>query len=355
MFRRLWVKVLMTVFALAVLRLAFVFAIRPPLAPDDAAPVVLQPGVRPKVPLNLVVSAVGVEVGSTILITLLIAVPLVRRIRRLARETRAVLDDDLQGSVPEGADELGEMGRAFNEASRAARARMDEQRRRDERIRTALQDLAHDVRTPLASIKLGIDRLVSEPGSDVATATLRAHVDHLDRLFSNVAAAIQLDGSGIPFERRSMNVSDIVERVVSRFRLIAASRGIALHLHLPPHPLPASIDPIAFEQAVGNLVDNAVKFGRANVAVLTFERDGAVVVQVRDDGPGFDGEDVTNLIGRGIRGRASQGRVGYGLGLAIANEIASRLGGRMTLTAHSEGGAQVEIVLPTSQRGAESS
>ena len=135
----------------------------------------------------------AVEVGTTILIAVLVAVPLVRRIRRLAVETRAVLDNDLKGTVPEDADELGRAGpRVQRGEPLGARPSGDAERHRDERIRTALVDLAHDVRTPLASIKLGIDRLVAEPGSEVATITLRADVDHLDRLFSNVASAIQL-------------------------------------------------------------------------------------------------------------------------------------------------------------------
>ena len=348
MFRRLWVKVLLTALALSFLRVALVIGTRPAMEPR------MHPGgparevVAPRPPVGFPTRPIAVEVGTTILIAVLVAVPLVRRIRRLAVETRAVLDNDLKGTVPEDADELGELGRAFNEASRSARARLDEERHRDERIRTALIDLAHDVRTPLASIKLGIDRLVAEPGSEVATSTLRAEVDHLDRLFSNVASAIQLDGSTIPLEVRSLEVGDIVERVVERFRLVAEGRHVTLHLHRPGHPLTAGIDPIAFEQAVGNLVDNAVKFARENVAVLAFERGGAVVVQVRDDGQGFAADEASSLIERGYRGRTRRDPGGSGLGLAIASEIARRHGGCLLLVNHPEGGALVELLLSCS-------
>jgi len=348
MFRRLWVKVLLTVLVLSVVRTALVIGMGPAGGPaPDRRPASSRGGV-PRPPIGFLLRAVAVEIGTTILIAILVAVPLVRRIRRLAVETRAVLDHDLQGTVPEHADELGELGRAFNEASRSARARLEEERHRDERIRTALVDLAHDVRTPLASIKLGIDRLVAEPGSEVATVTLRAEVDHLDRLFGNVASAIQLDGSTIPLGVRSLDVGDIVERVVERFHLVAEGRTVTMHLHRPGHPLTAEIDPIAFEQAVGNLVDNAVKFARENVAVLAFERGGAVVVQVRDDGQGFAADETSSLVERGYRGRAGRGPGGSGLGLAIASDIARRHGGCILLVNHPEGGALVELLLPGS-------
>lgn len=348
MFRRLWVKVLLTVLALSFLRVALVVATGPAAFPRSHAGMTPPNAIASAPPLRFLFRPIAVEVGTTILIAVLVAMPLVRRIRRLAVETRSVLDNDLKGAVPEDADELGELGRAFNEASRSARARLDEERHRDERIRTALVDLAHDVRTPLASIKLGIDRLVAEPGSAVATSTLRSEVDHLDRLFSNVASAIQLEGSTIPLEVRSLDVGDIVEQVVERFRLVAEGRHMALHLHRPAHPLTAAIDPIAFEQAVGNLVDNAVKFGRENVAVLAFERGGSVVVQVRDDGPGFAVDEAASLVERGYRGRGRAGRDpgGSGLGLAIASAIVLRHRGRIVLATHPEGGGQVELLLP---------
>jgi len=348
MVRRLWVKVLLTALVISFIRVALMVGTGPAMGPAAHPPQPVSDGGAPRPPITFLIRPVAVEVGTTILIAVLVAVPLVRRIRRLAVETRAVLDNDLQGTVPEDADELGELGRAFNEASRSARARLDEERQRDERIRTALVDLAHDVRTPLASIKLGIDRLVAEPGSEVATVTLRAEVDHLDRLFSNVASAIQLDGSTIPLQVRSLDVGEIVERVVERFRLVAEGRYLTLHLHRPGHPLMAEIDPIAFEQAVGNLVDNAVKFGRENVAVLAFERGGAAVVQVRDDGAGFAADEASSLVERGYRGRAGRDPGGSGLGLAIASEIARRHGGCILLLNHPEGGALVELLLPGS-------
>ncbi|MBY0278647.1 HAMP domain-containing histidine kinase, partial [Candidatus Binatia bacterium] len=297
MFRRLWVKVLLTVLLVAVLRVAIFIAMGPPGRSTDHSTGSGTSDV-PRMPLRLLLLPLAIEVGSTILIAVLVAFPLVRRIRRLAVETRAVLDSDLDGTVLEGADELGELGRAFNEASRAARARLDAERQRDERIRTALVDLAHDVRTPLAAIKLGIDRLVAEPGSEVATIALRANVDHVDRLFSNVASAIQLGGSTIPLHVRAVDVGEVARRVVERFRLVAEGRQVTLHVHWPEAPLTSGVDPIAFEQAVGNLVDNAVKFARENVAVLAFERGGAAVVQVRDDGPGFAADEAASLVER---------------------------------------------------------
>jgi signal transduction histidine kinase len=306
----------------------------------------IDPPAFPRMSLGQLLARIGlVETAATIVISLAVAVPLVRRVRRLAHDTRAVLDADLRGSVAEGADELGELGRAFNEASRAARTRLEDERRRDEVVRTALADLAHDVRTPLASIKLGIDRIAVEPRDELAIATLRAEVDHLDRMFADVATLIQLEGTAIPMKLRPADAREVVERVAVRFRLLARGRRVAIHQHVAAEPLVASIDPVAFEQAVGNLVDNALKFARCDLAILAFERGGDLVVEVHDDGPGVDPRETARLLERGVRGAAERGDGGLGLGLAIARAIVERHGGRLALRPRAEGGALAEIVL----------
>jgi two-component system sensor histidine kinase MprB len=99
------------------------------------------------------------------------------------------------------------------------------------------------------------------------------------------------------------------------------------------------------ERAVANLLDNAVKWSPTHGVVEITTRDGAVVV--RDHGPGIAREDLAHIFDRFYRSSAARGLPGSGLGLAIVRQVAEADGGSVSASNHPEGGALVELRLPT--------
>ncbi|MCA9491781.1 MAG: HAMP domain-containing histidine kinase [Myxococcales bacterium] len=260
------------------------------------------------------------------------------RLGRLADDAARIATWDRRARLDEGMGPIGRIGGAFNLVVRDATDQLDEARRRDDRLRELLADLAHDVRTPLSALKLGL-------GSLPDAGALRAEVEHLDGLFANVATLVQLEASRIPLRRKTLPLGPMVERVIWRFGVIATDRGVSLNGSVPEEVLLANVDPVAFEQAVGNLVHNAVKFCRENVAVVLTAEGDEVALRVLDDGPGVTMDEVPALLERGTRGPTGldRGRPGQGLGLAIARSIAEGHHGALIIGPCKAGGTCAEI------------
>jgi signal transduction histidine kinase len=115
-------------------------------------------------------------------------------------------------------------------------------------------------------------------------------------------------------------------------------------------PAPRIGDPIALERALTNVVENAVRHARTRVDVIVrhADGDGAVVVEVADDGPGFAPEDLPHVfepLFRGDRARKANG-AGAGLGLAIARRLARAHGGEISAENRPQGGARITVTLP---------
>ncbi|MCB9603071.1 MAG: HAMP domain-containing histidine kinase [Sandaracinus sp.] len=275
----------------------------------------------------------------------LTALPLVRRIRALSRAMGKVVEDDFEGVVADGrGDELGDVARAFDQATKSARQRLAQLEHRDAILRRALADLAHDLRTPLATLKLSASGL---PASTAAT-TIRSELAFLEGMTESFEAL--LDGADED-EVENVALDGLLERLRHRFAPLARDRGLAFDVALPDEALHARASSVALERAVGNLLQNALRFAEAHVVLLLFRDQDEVRLEVRDDGPGF-GSVHGRAAERGVRGEHSSGE-GFGLGLAIAEAAARRYGGRLELNEGEEGETLVALVLPVAHASSE--
>jgi signal transduction histidine kinase len=286
----------------------------------------------------IVIGRITLALGAGVLLVLVTALPLVRRVRGLAEAMRRVVDRDFQGSVKEGSnDEIGEVAAAFDAAAGTARERLRRLEDRDALLRRALADLAHDLRTPLATLQLSASSLPLSP----TTSAMRAELGFLEGMTRNFEALLGGDEEG---ERIPVALDDLVQRVWHRFAPLARDRGLTFETAAPDESLRATADPVALERAVSNLAQNALRFARGHVVVVLFRDGEEARVEVRDDGPGL-GDLAQRAAERGVRG-ASTAEQGFGLGLAIAESTARRFGGRLELRDGEEGGAVAAIVLP---------
>lgn len=246
---------------------------------------------------------------------------------------------------PGTGDELGRLSASLNRML----GRLEEAADRERRF---LADASHELRTPLANLRAELDiALRRARTADELTAALvsvRDETDRLSRLAEDLLVLARASDDGVPLRREPTNVGRLVEETVASF----AGRGEALGVSLDAtadSDTVATVDPLRVRQAVGNLVDNALRHTPAGgqVSVSATRSDAAIDVAVTDTGPGFDPELLPRLGERFARDDASRARAsgGTGLGLAIVRAIATAHGGTVTAE-NTTGGALVTISLP---------
>lgn len=272
--------------------------------------------------------------------------PLLARVRRLEAAVRRSTEHGYADDVPvEGDDELADLARAFDDAGRAVRARMEERDARERALREHLANTSHDVMLPLTVLQGHLAALRERPSE----ATLLAAMDeahYLGALVHNLGAAARLEAH--TDLRRPVDLGALVARVVARHRPIARQHGVSVEHALPEEAVTLPGDVTLLEQAVSNLVYNAVRYNRAggHVAVTLDLTAGGFELRVIDDGPGLSDDDLARMHERGYRADEARTRApeGQGLGLDIVARVCDRHGLGLRYRRSEFGGLEVEIV-----------
>jgi two-component system osmolarity sensor histidine kinase EnvZ len=257
-----------------------------------------------------------------------------RYLARPLRQLNAAVASVGQGKSPpplpeSGPSEIVNLNRGFNQMISNLR-RMEQDRA------VLLAGVSHDLRTPLARLRLGIEVATSD---EHARQGMVEDIEQMDRIIGQFLDFARTGGDS------AMEVCDpgeIVATVASRLQRAGHDVRFARE-PLRGVPLRAT----AFERMVGNLVDNALLHGGPPVEVAARIAGGALVIEVRDHGSGIRGEDVDYLKRAFTRGdRARGGTSGAGLGLAIVERIARLHGGTLDLLPGSGGGTIARVTLP---------
>jgi two-component system sensor histidine kinase BaeS len=299
-------------------------------------------------PTAMVIAAVLIAVG-----------PVVSRIRRLTDEVRRSATVGFTSPVTvTGGDEIAELGRAFDAASRAVRTQLAEKDQREQALRRFLADTTHDVMIPLTVLQAHLATLQESaadgdagPGRPTALVGAMDEAHYIASLLHNLGAAAKLDAGEPGLQRGRVDLGALVGRVVGRHRPIARPLQIELESAVPEAAVYADADVTLLEQAVSNVVYNAVRHNRpgGHVAVILEPASRTDFrIRVVDDGPGIAAAELSRLVERGYRGDAARSRApdGQGLGLHIALRTAELHGMVLTLGPSEYGGLQVDLVGP---------
>jgi signal transduction histidine kinase len=290
--------------------------------------------------------------AAGLLIALLLGVglttTLLRRLERLRDATRELERRGPDASLPADSshDEIGELARAF--------AGMQSRLRRQESARRAFVATAsHELRTPLASLDgtlelleddLNAERLDIEDARQ-RTASAREQSRRLSNLASDLLDLSRLDAE-VALRSEPLELGELCRAVAAEFELGAARRQVTVRVHRPPQPCWAQADPGAVARIVRILLDNALRVAPqgSNIEMDADARAPWAQVAVRDRGPGVPDGERELIFERFQRGSATGGRSGFGLGLAIGRELASRMGGTLQLVAQAtdDGGEPAE-------------
>lgn len=250
--------------------------------------------------------------------------------RALSAAARRVSLSSSPETVPvQGPREVIELGQSFN--------RMTERLATAERERNLmLAGISHDLRTPLAKIRLAVEML--EPGrvTDDLRDTIVRQIETMDAMLAQfLDFARGMDQEAFEQVVPAKIVADVVQAAGHAQVTAAAADGAAV---------PGK--PVALHRAVSNLVSNAIKYGQPPIVVACRYDGDSCIISVRDHGPGLSAADRERLIEPFARGDSARGGPGTGLGLAIAARAAQSHGGRLVLKDADGGGLLASLVLP---------
>jgi two-component system sensor histidine kinase BaeS len=281
--------------------------------------------------------------GGTLLavaLSFVLARRLTRPIDELSAATRRVAAGDPEVAVPvRGADELAELGVAFNEMSgELAQARQAQAR--------FLESVSHELRTPLTSIRgyaEGLEEQAVAPAE--AARIIETEAGRLERLVADLLDLARLGRADFAVAREAVDLGDVVRHAVERHLPQARELSVELAGSATADAW-GQADADRILQAVSNLIENSLRLTPAGGSVLVRAGPGEIVV--RDTGPGLAADDIPRAFERFyLHGRyRSERPVGSGLGLAIVRELVGAMGGSVAAAVPEGGGAQFTIRLP---------
>jgi two-component system, OmpR family, sensor kinase len=255
-------------------------------------------------------------------------------------------------------DELGEVGRAFDDMAGRTEAMLQAQRQ-------LMADVSHELRTPLARIRVALELVVEDPvaARDVLV-DVGSDLDEIDQLIEDILVTARLDSELPPLRRQPLAVAELARRAVAGFTARHPGRQLH-HPAAPPEHAAALVDcdAVLLRRALDNLLDNAAKYSDDTSPVMLTLVAGAsapdggdaaprVVFEVRDLGVGMSAEDLRRAFTPFWRADASRTRHtgGVGLGLPLARRIARAHGGELTLSSTPGRGTTARLELPLAPR-----
>jgi two-component system OmpR family sensor kinase len=244
--------------------------------------------------------------------------------------------------IPPAKDQLQRLGLTLNEML----ARIDATLERERRF---VDDASHELRTPLTlhktELELALRQGESEAELRAAIASGLEEVDRLVQLAEDLLVAVRSEEGRLALAPEALAVDDVLTTVGERFRTRAVESGRPLVVD-SANGLVIAGDRHRLEQALTNMVDNALRHGDGEVRIWAATEDGGIKLHVSDQGAGFPPEFIAQAFERFSRADAARGRGGTGLGLAIVETIAFAHGGRTGAANGPDGGADVWLKIP---------
>jgi heavy metal sensor kinase len=278
-----------------------------------------------------------------------VAAAALRPVEWMRREAAAVsgAEPGRRLPVPAARDEVGRLGATLNQMLGRLEAAFA-------RERTFVADASHELRTPLAilqtELELALRRGRTEEELREALESAAEETDRLTQLAEDLLVIARSDHGGLPLRIEEVPVRQVLDTALERHARRAEASGRRLRVEADgTHTL--DVDRARIDQALTNLVENALRHGDGDVVLSAREADGSLELHVRDGGRGFPADFLPSAFERFTRGDPARSRGGAGLGLPIVAAIASAHGGSAGAANLPAGGADVWIALPHGPAG----
>lgn len=277
------------------------------------------------------------------LVGYLMAAAALRPVERMRSQAAAISVQRVSERLPvaPAGDELSRLGETLNEMLTRLEAAL-------ERERSFVADASHELRSPLALLRAEIELALESPRSkkelESALRSASDETDRLAQLAEDLLLLARLDNGVLPLRLETVKLDDVLSGVVARFERRAHDAGRAIESS--GGGIRVSADRLRLGQALGNLVENALRYGSGSIRLFAVERDSRVEVHVTDEGAGFTPAFLPRAFERFSRADESRGAGGAGLGLAIVRSVAEAHQGTAEAANRRDGGTDVWLSLP---------
>jgi signal transduction histidine kinase len=273
---------------------------------------------------------------------------LTQTVRRIVRTGR--IDERVPG--PQAESPGARSGDAIEELTTLFNAMLDRIERLVTAMRGSLDNVSHDLRTPLTRLRGEAEMaLAGPPDIERYREALADCVEEADRvlvMLNTLMDISEAESGAMQLQREPVSLAQVVSRAVDLYRDVADAKGVSLEVRLPSDGgIVVMGDRTRLEQVAANLIDNAVKYtaagGRIDIAVA--RNDGHAVLSVTDTGIGIPAEELPRIWDRLFRGDASRTERGLGLGLSLVRAIVAAHGGTVEVDSEAGRGARFAVHL----------
>lgn len=301
---------------------------------------------------SLIISAIAASIAAVV-VSIFVSRQVIAPIRRIMLASQRIADGkyDERVQIPEtpigrGLDELGQMSVSFNQMA-------DKLEKAEDLRQQLIGDIAHELRTPLSTIKGYMEGLMDDvlPAGDETYLQVHQEAERLQRLVDDLRDLNRVEAGVINLEKKPEIVKDLVEETVKRLERQFEEKGVAIELDLDDDLPQITIDSDRIGQVLLNVIGNSLQYSTpgGTVTISAEESDQHVHLSIKDTGSGIAKDDLPKVFTRFFRVDKSRSRVGggSGIGLTISKHLVEAHGGN--ITAESDGlgkGSIFTISLP---------
>ena len=282
-------------------------------------------------------------IAAAVVVGIVIVYPLRRRLRALEQAAQRLGDGDLSARAPQkGGDEIARVSAAFNRMAAELETRDAALRTSDALRRQMMADVSHELKTPLTAMRGYIETLrmpevvLDEDRRNRYFETIDRETRRLERIVKDLLDLARYEHGGVVLQRRVFDIERLFENVAGRHEREAQRAGVMIRIHVDPQADQVVADPDRIEQAIENLVANALRHTPAGgtVTLRATQADGAATLSVSDTGGGIAPDHLPFVFERFYKADASRAAdsTGSGLGLSITKAIIERHGGTIGVT-----------------------
>jgi signal transduction histidine kinase len=297
-------------------------------------------------------SLLGVQIALSVLAIMVvgwwvargIALPVAALQRAAQRMAGGDLSARVGGHYPQARDELGLLAREFDNMAARIEALVEHER-------GVLQDVSHELRSPLARLQLILELARGEGGSAEHLARAEREIARLSTMIADLLTLSRMEADLPGMTRETVDLAALAADCLEEAQIEARARGASLRLETVQAAQAAEVSGNAplLARAVDNLLSNAIKYANGEIVLRIGIAGGRAEISLRDHGPGLPADELAKVFRPFFRGANAAHADGQGLGLAIVDRIARAHGGTAAAANAEGGGLRVTLSLPMAQ------